>query len=106
MTKRPPHLSVVDGQGEPAKPEPPKTFETIGEALSGSGRDVLAAMRKALADKLDKGEIASNAIASAYKELRELDRLVRQFDAAEEEKAKGAQGGNRGSGRSFDTATI
>lgn len=37
-------------------------------------------MRRALAQKLDAGEVSSNAIASAYKELRELDRLIRLAD--------------------------
>lgn len=62
------------------KPKP-KTPKNITEALDGSPRDVLAAMRRALAKKLDAGEVSSNAIASAYKELRELDRLIRQYDA-------------------------
>ena len=66
------------------KPEKPKTPKTITEALDGTPRDVLAAMRRALAQKLDDGEVSSNAIASAYKELRELDRLIRQYDAAAE----------------------
>ena len=40
-----------------------------------------------LAKKLDADEVASNSIASAYKELRELDRLIRlaEADAAEDE---------------------
>jgi len=73
-TKR--HLSAV-APGTPAKKPEPKN---ISEALDGSSRDVLAAMRKALAKKLDAGEVSSNAIASAYKELRELDRLIRLAD--------------------------
>ena len=72
----------------PPKTEPPPPKETkrkpppknISEALDGSARDVLVAMRKALAKKLDDGEVSSNAIASAYKELRELDRLIRLAD--------------------------
>ena len=69
------HLSAVP-EGATAKAEP----KNISEALDGSSRDVLAAMRKALAKKLDAGEVSSNAIASAYKELRELDRLIRLAD--------------------------
>lgn len=69
------HLSAVP-EGATAKREP----KNISEALDGSSRDVLAAMRKALAKKLDAGEVSSNAIASAYKELRELDRLIRLAD--------------------------
>ena len=69
--------------------EKPPTPTSISEAVeSGSSRDVLASMRRALAQKLDANEISSNAIASAYKELRELDRLIRSADlekaAAEE----------------------
>ena len=69
------HLSAVP-PGATKKPEP----KNISEALDGSSRDVLGAMRKALAKKLDNGEVSSNAIASAYKELRELDRLIRLAD--------------------------
>lgn len=69
------HLSAVP-LGATAKAEP----KSITEALDGSSRDVLWAMRKALAKKLDAGEVSSNAIASAYKELRELDRLIRVAD--------------------------
>jgi hypothetical protein len=69
------HLSVAP-KGARAKSEP----KSISEALTGSGRDVLFAMRRALARKLDDGEVSSNAIASAYKELRELDRLIRMAD--------------------------
>ena len=76
--------AVEPGEG----PSGPVTPATISEAVeSGSARDVLASMRRALAQKLDGGEISSNAIASAYKELRELDRLIRSADlevAAEE----------------------
>ena len=80
------HLTVADPKtAEPApKPEPRVVPKTITAALEGSSRDVLAAMRKALAKKLDAGEVSSNAIASAYKELRELDRLIRAADEAEE----------------------
>lgn len=88
------------------KPEPPKTPATITEALDGSPRDVLAAMRRQLAQKLDKGEVSSNAIASAYKELRELDRLIRAEDRAhreEQEAEERAQGSTR---RSFNASAL
>lgn len=83
-------LTVVPPNARAPKKDEPKN---ITEALAGTGRDVLAAMRKALAKKLDADEIASNSIASSYKELRELDRLIRQLDreAAEaEDDAEGA----------------
>ena len=70
------HLSAVPPNAKPPRAEP----KSITEALDGSSRDVMAAMRKALARKLDAGEVSSNAIASAYKELRELDRLIRLAD--------------------------
>lgn len=76
-----PKLSVVP----PGAKAPNREPKTISEALTGSSRDVLAAMRKALAKKLDDGEVSSNAIASAYKELRELDRLIRSIDARTQE---------------------
>lgn len=67
-----------------------ETPKTITEALDGTPRDVLAAMRHALAKKLDAGEVSSNAIASAYKELRELDRLIRVMDVTEDEQGVGS----------------
>lgn len=75
--------AVGDDERAPA-PE----HATIVSALAGSSRDVLAAMRKALAQKLDDGVIASNAIASSYKELRELDRQIRALDSAAEQEAQ------------------
>lgn len=92
--------AVQDGDA----PRPPMS---IGEAVeSGSGRDVLASMRRALARKLDNDEIASNAIASAYKELRELDRLIRLADeeAAAEEARRNAD--SRRGRRSFNATAI
>lgn len=86
---------------------PRRVPATIAEAVeSGTARDVLAAMRKALAQKLDTGEISSNAIASAYKELRELDTRIRLADveaAAEEEKLHGDEVSRR---RSFNATAI
>lgn len=92
-------LSVVkDGARAPRQ-----TPETITEALDGSTRDVLAAMRQQLAKKLDAGDVSSNAIASAYKELRELDRLIRAEDRANESEATQDGGRTR---RSFNPAAI
>lgn len=90
---------------QPGEKQKPKTPKNITEALDGSSRDVLAAMRKALAAKLDAGEVSSNAIASAYKELRELDRLIRIADAeaAAEDKRNAGDGSQR---RSFDSSAI
>lgn len=101
MAPRKPHLRAVD-QHDQATPTTPAS---ISEALGGSSRDVLAAMRQALAKKLDAGEVSSNAIASAYKELRELDRLIRSEDRAREveQEARRDQGRTR---RSFDASAI
>ena len=78
---------------------------TISAAVeSGTARDVLASMRRALARKLDDGEVSSNAIASAYKELRELDRLIRVADAERlAEEANASDGKPR---RSFNATAI
>lgn len=92
-------LRVVAPGEKPAR----RTPATITEALSGSSRDVLAAMRQALAKKLDQGEVSSNAIASAYKELRELDRLIRAYDEAEEQESPSVDSGQR---RSFDAKAL
>lgn len=83
----------------------PQTPKNITEAVEqGSGRDVLAAMRIALARKLDAGEVSSNAIASAYKELRELDRLIRQLDA--ERQAEEVRNGDERQRRRFDASAV
>lgn len=101
-TKKRGHLTPVD-ESTPAPRETPKS---ITSALDGSGRDVLAAMRHALAKKLDAGEVSSNAIASAYKELRELDRLIRATDEAEEAEMEGRSREQRSRRRSFDASAI
>ena len=96
-------LTVVDDD----TPAPRSSPATISEALDGSARDVMAAMRHALALKLDAGEVSSNAIASAYKELRELDRQIRALDHAEsqdEERRRAEQRG--GTRRSFKASAI
>lgn len=93
MTK----LAVVPPGAKAPRREP----KSISDALSGSSRDVLGAMRKALAKKLDDGDVSSNAIASAYKELRELDRLIRLADAAVEDDAQDGP-----SDSSFDASAI
>lgn len=86
--------------------EVPPSPETISEAVeSGTSRDVLAAMRLALAKKLDAGEVSSNAIASAYKELRELDRLIRVADEAAEMQ-EGNQFGDSRPRRTFRPTAI
>ena len=87
------------------KPAPPKVHAKIEDALAGSSRDVLASMRKALAKKLDAGEVSSNAIASAYKELRELDRLIRQLDAETDDGFREDEGGDSPDER-FDSSAV
>lgn len=94
-----PTLRVADEDSVPAVPM------SITQALDAGPREVLSAMRYALAQKLDAGEVSSNAIASAYKELRELDRQIRAFDAATEQEAR-QRGTSRAGRRSFDAAAI
>lgn len=99
MTAKKGHLSVApDGATAPATPK------NITESLDGSSRDVMAAMREALAKQLDAGKIAGNSIASAYRELRELDRLIRVADA--EAAAEGKRNDDDGQRRSFDASAI
>ena len=95
------HLQVVD----PNAPALRQTPKSITEALDGSSRDVLAAMRRALAKKLDDGEVSSNAIASAYKELRELDRLIRAADEADRQEGE-RRGSDDRTRRSFNASAI
>ena len=99
MTRK--HLQAVD----PAAPPPRSVPKSITEALAGSSRDVLAAMRHALAKKLDDGEVSSNAIASAYKELRELDRLIRAADDADAQEVA-SRGDDTRTRRSFNASAI
>ena len=98
-----PNLRTV----KPGEAPPPKTPKSISDAVeSGSSRDVLASIRKALARKIDDGDVSSNAVASVSKELRELDRLIRQIDAERaEEEAMQSAAGNRNR-RSFDSSAI
>ena len=97
------HLKVADPKTAPSAQK--KVPPSITAALEGSERDVWAAMRRKLAKQLDSGEVSSNAISSTYKELRELDRLIRAADEAEE-----AEAANRdrdaGARRSFDSSAI
>ena len=97
MPSKPSLRAVAPGESAPRR----KVHARISDALEGSSRDVLASMRRALAKKLDDGEVSSNAIASAYKELRELDRLIRQLDTAAE---RGAVRSNVGD--DFDAEAI
>lgn len=92
-----PNLRVVSPD------DPPRPAPTITEALDGGPRDVLAAMRLALAKKLDAGEVSSNAIASAYKELRELDRQIRAIDSAAKQEEQRRADRPR---RSFNASTL
>lgn len=92
-------LRAVDPDDYP----PAEGTGEITSALGGSARDLLVAMRRALAIQLDNGLVSSNAIASAYKELRELDRLIRDADRteAEEVAASGVSGDE-----AFDASSI
>jgi hypothetical protein len=83
----------------------PRTPQTITEALDSNARDVLAAMRLALARKLDAGDVSSNAIASSYKELRELDQQIRAIDAEDEQEAQ-RRVDSRTARRSFSASAL
>lgn len=107
-----PHLTSVDGDGQadeavetPAE-EPKTVHETLVAALEGSSRDVFATLRLQLAQKLDRGEVSSNAIRSAYQELRELDRLIRAEDAAEKQEREKREREGAPGRRSFDASAI
>ena len=81
----------------------PRPQMTITEALDAGPRDVLVAMRLSPAQKLDANEVSSNAIASAYKELRELERLIRGMDAAAEQEERRADSRHR---RPFNASAL
>ena len=101
MASKRTHLAAVPPNARPKRAEP----KNISEALTGSARDVLVAMRKALAKKLDDGEVSSNAIASAYKELRELDRLIRAADDVDAQEVA-SRGHDERTRRSFNASAI
>ena len=83
------------------------TANDITSAIAGTERDVLVAMRKALASKLDDDKIAGNSIAAAYTKLQELDRLIRSIDAErEQEEAAKRADEDRPKRRSFSTSAI
>lgn len=95
--------AVKDGDEPATRPVP----SSISEAVqSGSGRDVLAAMRKQLARKLDDGEVSSNALASSYRELRELDRLIRLADTELEAEMEKRRAESSRSKRSFKSSAV
>ena len=85
----------------PAPQRKPARVSVVA-ALEGTSRDVLYAMRLNLAQKIDDGEVSSNSIASSYKELRELDRLIRIADL---EKSESVDSGD-GVDESFDASSI
>lgn len=70
-------LMVVGPDDQAPDPKRVEIPETLQGALKGSRFQFLAAMRKQLVDKISADEISSNAIASTFKELREIDRLMR-----------------------------
>ena len=104
--RKPPHLKVADAKDVPEAPKPREVPKSITAALEGTSRDVYAAMRKQLAAKLDAGEVSSNAIRSAYQELRELDRLIRAEDAAEAAERESRERDEQRGRRSFDASAI
>ena len=86
-------------------PDPaPRKRERVSvvAALDGTSRDVMVAMRLNLAQKIDADEVSPNSIASSYRELRELDRLIRVAELEQEEFAERVDGVDEG----FDASSI
>lgn len=91
-------------QVDPPKPRPvPATISAAVE--TGTARDVLASMRKMLADALDAKAVASNSLASTCAKVAELDALIRRADAEEAAAAK-ERNGSQGPRRSFNSAAV
>lgn len=65
--------------------KPGRKIVSVVAALDGTSRDLLVALRLTLAQQIDAGLVSSNSIASSYKELRELDRLIRAADMEQAE---------------------
>ena len=102
MATKKPHLRVVSVDSKaPKTAKRRKAPESLGEALHGDRWQFLAAMRADLVEKIERGEIASNAIATTFKELRELDRLMRA-----EERAEGGHGDDDLADEDFDPLAI
>lgn len=102
MSKKATHLEVVPDDAT----APAQVTDRIAENLDSDSRSLLASMRLALAQKLDKGEVSSNSIASAYKELRELDRLIREIDDAKKREASAGDAGSTRPRRSFNASAL
>ena len=102
MASKKPHLAVVGPNDRAPDAKPAQVPESLAEALSGSRFQFLAAMRKQLVDKIMADEISSNAIASTFKELREIDRLMR----AEVRASEGGSGDDDLEDEEFDPLAI
>lgn len=84
---------------------PPSPISIEGAVESGTSRDVLASMRRALATAMDAGDVSSNALASTTKRIEELDAKIRRID--DEARAEEAKQGDRSSGRrSFNASAV
>ncbi len=79
-TKKPKLRVIGPDEKAPIKRAP----ESLTEALKGDRWEFLAAMRQDLVEKIECGGIASNSIATTFKELREIDRLMRAEERAAE----------------------
>lgn len=71
---------VTDDTPAPKKPTPTK----IKEAVDGTERDVLVALRRKLAAELDNGP-PPHTLAPLVRQLREIDRDLRALDVSEAE---------------------
>jgi hypothetical protein len=63
---------------------------TIKEAVEGSERDLLVAMRRKAAAEIDAG-VPAHALAPLMRQMRELDKEIRALDARDEQ-----EGSDRG----------
>jgi hypothetical protein len=57
---------------------------TLAAAAEEGEKELLVAMRKALADKIDGGQVASHALAGLCRQLLEVDKQIRQVEIREE----------------------
>lgn len=107
MVEKKPDLRVVrpDQSAPGGRPAPVKRVvpQSLVDATEGDRWAFLAAMRKTLVEKIEGGDIASNSIGATFKELREIDRLIRLEERARE---GGVDGGDPDEDEEFDPLAI
>lgn len=92
-------LRAVTADEKPPVADPPKT---IAEAVERDERSLLVALRAKAAGEIDAG-IPPAYLATTMRQLREIDKAIRQLDARDEQESP--KGGRVADG-TFDASAI